>query len=104
MRRATAADFETEIRDMDDLERLRRFMRRMIEMRLPRDDYDRHFGTATERFLEACRSIANDTTSPRLASLIQRLFDRTTLASELTPKLPLRGRLAMRGQCGTCCH
>ena len=32
MRRATAADFEAAIRDMDDLDKLRRFMRRMIEM------------------------------------------------------------------------
>jgi hypothetical protein len=86
MRRATAADFETAIRDMEDLEKLRRFMRRMIEMRLQRETYDPHFGTATERFVDACRVIANDAASPRLASLIRRLFDSTTLAAELTSK------------------
>ncbi|RYD47028.1 MAG: NTPase KAP, partial [Verrucomicrobiaceae bacterium] len=70
MRRATAADFEAAIRDMEDLDKLRRFMRRMIEMRLQREMYESHFGTATERFVEACRNIANDAASPRLAGLI----------------------------------
>jgi hypothetical protein len=83
MRRATAADFEAAIRDMEDLVQLRRFMRRMIEMRLQRTTYDAHFGSATERFIEACRTIANDATSPRLARLIKRLFEGTVLAAEL---------------------
>lgn len=88
MRRATAADFEAAIRDIADLDKLRRFMRRMIEMRLQRETYDPHFGTASERFVEACRTIANDAASPRLASLIQRLFDGTALAPELAPQSP----------------
>ena len=87
MKRATASDFETAIRDMEDLDMLRRFMRRMIEMRLQRETYDPHFGTATERFVEACRTIGNDPTSPRLASLINRLFAGTALAAELAPQL-----------------
>ena len=88
MRRATAAYFEAAIRDMEDLDKLRRFMRRMIEMRLQRETYDLHFGTATEQFVEACRTIANNTASPRLAGLINRLFNGTALASELVPPLP----------------
>lgn len=83
MRQATAADFEAAIREMDDLDKLRRFMRQMIKMRIQRATYDAHFGTATERFMEACRAIANDAASPRLASLVQRLFGGTPLASEL---------------------
>lgn len=86
MRRATVADFEIAIREMSDLDKLRRFMRRMIEMRLQRATYDSHFGTATEHFVEACRTIANDSGSPRLAALIRRLFGGTALASELTPQ------------------
>ena len=86
LRRATAADFEAAIREMDDLDKLRRFMRQMINMRLQRATYDPHFGTATERFVEACRAIANDVASPRLASLVQRLFGGTPLASELAPE------------------
>ncbi len=86
MRRATAADFEAAIRDTEDLDKLRRFMRQMIEMRLHRGTYDPHFGTATERFVEACRRIANDVASPRLAGLIQRLFSGAALAAELAPQ------------------
>ncbi len=87
MKRATAADFERAIREMD-LEKLRRFMRRMIEMRLQRANNDPHFGTATERFVEACRTIANDNTSPRLAGLIKRLFEGAAIASDLTRPVP----------------
>ena len=86
MRQATAEDFETAIREMDDLDNLHRFMRRMIEMRLQKGTYDSHFGGATERFVDACRTIASDTASPRLAGLVKRLFEGTALASELTPK------------------
>jgi hypothetical protein len=92
MRRATMADFEIVIREMEDLDKLRRFMRRMIEMRLQRSTYDPHFGTATEHFVEACRTIANDMTSPRLAGLIQRLFSGTALASELAPQSQASGK------------
>lgn len=81
--RATAADFETAIREMEDLDKMGRFMRGMIRMRIQRSTYDPHFGTATERFVEACRRIAGDARSPRLARLVQRLFDGTDLASEL---------------------
>jgi hypothetical protein len=85
MKGATAADFESTIRNME-IDKLRRFMRRMIEMRLQRQTYDPSFGMATERFVEACRIIANDPSSSRLAGLIKRLFAGTALASELTPR------------------
>jgi KAP family P-loop domain len=83
MKGATAADFEWTIRNAE-IDTLRRFMRRMIEMRLQRQTYDAHFGTATERFVDACRTIASDPTSSRLAELVKRLFAGTALASELT--------------------
>lgn len=95
MKGASAADFESAIRNME-IEKLRRFMRRMIEMRLQRQTYDPHFGTATERFVEACRTIANDSSSSRLAGLIKLLFARTALASELVlpqaPAAPVRAQ------------
>lgn len=53
-------------------------------MRLQRDTYDAHFGSATERFIEACRIIANEATSPWLARLIKRLFEGSALAAELS--------------------
>jgi hypothetical protein len=82
MKSATATDFELVIRNMD-IDQLRRFMRRMIEMCLQRQNYDQHFGGATEQFLEACKAIANDPNSSRLAGLIKRLFSGTVLASEI---------------------
>ncbi|MES2149299.1 MAG: P-loop NTPase fold protein [Pseudomonadota bacterium] len=82
MKGATAADFESTIRNME-IDKLRRFMRRMLEMRLQRQTYDPHFGAATEHFVEACRNIANDPASSRLAGLVKRLFAGTALASEL---------------------
>lgn len=87
MRRATAADFEAAIRDMEDLDQLRRFMQKMMRMRLQRETFDPHFGSATERFVEACRTIANDATTPRLARLIKRLFEGTALAADLEEPL-----------------
>ena len=82
MKGATAADFESAVRNME-IEKLRRFMRRMIEMGLQWQTYDPHFGTATKCFVEACRSIANNPDSGRLAGLIRRLYSGTALASEL---------------------
>ncbi len=84
MRRATAADFEAAIRGMD-INTLRRFMPRMIDMRLQRANYDVHFGSATQHFIDACRTISNDSKSPRLAALIKKLFAGTALAVELNP-------------------
>ena len=82
MRRATAAEFESAIRSMEIIT-LRKFMRRMIEMSLQYQTYERHFGAATSRFVEACRSIANDQGSPRLARLVKGIFENAALASQL---------------------
>ena len=89
MKRATAGDFESAIRDMD-IEDLMKFMRRMIQMRLQQSTYDPHFGHATDHFMEACRTIANDQSpeSARLAKLMKRLFAKTALATELGPAQP----------------
>lgn len=84
MKRATAAEFESVIRDMDS-EKMRKFMRGMIEMRLQRETYESHFGTAIERFVEACRAIAldRDSTCSRLAAVIKRYFEKASLVSDL---------------------
>ena len=84
MKSATASDFESAIRNMD-INNLKRFMRRMIDMRLQRQTFDPHFGTATDRFVDACRCISNDKTCSRLAGLIDRLFAGAGLAFELAP-------------------
>lgn len=82
MRQASPADFEAAIRDLD-LPTLRQFMRAMMEMRLNRAAYDAHFGRATQHFVDACRAITNDASSPRLAELIVLLFSKRSLAAEL---------------------
>lgn len=82
MKGATASDFELAIKSVE-VETLPRFIGRMIEMRLHKQQYEEHFGAATERFVDACRIIVNDPTTGRLAGLIHRLFARTALASEL---------------------
>jgi len=97
MQRATSADFEMAIREMD-VDKLPRFMRRMIEMRLQRETFDKHFGTATERFVEACKAIVEDDTSPRLAGLIRRLFDGTAIASELARLEPTDAHVEAEAQ------
>ncbi|KJV27352.1 NTPase KAP [Aquitalea magnusonii] len=99
MIRATAADFEVAIREMD-LDKLRRFMRHMIEMRLQRQTYDQNFGAATERFVDACRTIANDTASPRLAGLIKQLFEGTAIASELAQPEPTEAAAEVQARPG----
>ena len=88
MRQASVADFNAAIRNTEDPSIFRRFMRRMIEMRVNKKAYDDSFGGATERFVEACRDIANDTTEPRLAGLVKKLFAGASLADELTVEPP----------------
>jgi hypothetical protein len=82
MKTATVADFETTIRTLE-IEDLRAFMRRMLEMRIQRQTYDAHFGSATDRFTDACRNIVRDSKSERLGKLIQRLFDDAKIGSQM---------------------
>ncbi|CAE6769160.1 hypothetical protein R75461_03747 [Paraburkholderia nemoris] len=86
MRGATAADFESTIRSLD-IQDLRFFMRHMLDMLLNRQAYDGHFGSAMDRFVEACRNIALNPSSGRLGALIKRLFKDAKLASEVEPPL-----------------
>ena len=72
LRNATKKDFENAIRDIDDVDRFARFMTRMVQMCQQSRDYQ-CFGTATERFMEACREIVNDPDSPRLAGIVRRV-------------------------------
>lgn len=89
LQRATVADFEAAIRGIENPDDLGRFMRQMIDMRLHRETYEKHFGSASERFMEACRAILADASSQRLGNLLHWLFDGTALAFELNdPSAP----------------
>jgi hypothetical protein len=83
MKTATVEDFELTIKALS-IDDFRPFMRRMIEMRIQRQSYDAHFGSATERFVEACRKIANDPKTGRLGNIVKRMFDGAKLGAELT--------------------
>ncbi|SPB14773.1 hypothetical protein NOV72_02005 [Caballeronia novacaledonica] len=92
MKTATAAEFESQIRSLSMDERAF-FMRHMLRMRIQRGNYDSHFGTATERFTEACRVIATAPNSGRLGALIRALFKNASLESELDPREPGPGTM-----------
>lgn len=73
MKAATVADFETVIKTID-IKGLRLFMRRMLEMTMQSGTYQSHFGHAMDRFVEACKNIAQDPASGRLGKLIKNRF------------------------------
>lgn len=85
MKAATVADFESTIKRLE-FDDLRAFMRRMLEMRIQRQTYDPHFGLATDRFVEACRNIADAPDSGRLGALVRRLFDDAKIGAQLAPQ------------------
>ncbi|SEM70457.1 KAP family P-loop domain-containing protein [Bradyrhizobium sp. OK095] len=82
MKNATVEDFESALKglEMDDF---RRFMRRMLEMWLQRQQYESHFGSALDRFVEACKNIIGDPHSARLGTLIKRLFEDAGIEADL---------------------
>jgi hypothetical protein len=84
MKAATTADFENIIKTID-VKGLRLFMRRMLEMTMQSGGYQSHFGTATERFVDACKNITQDPTLSRLTKLIKNLFLNAKLSHLLIP-------------------
>ncbi|MDP3578691.1 MAG: hypothetical protein Q8R75_11705 [Methyloversatilis sp.] len=84
MKSATVEDFEATIKTID-IRRLRLFMRRMLEMTMQPGGYREHFGDATDRFSEACKNIAQDSTSGRLGKLIKRVFSDSKLSHLVEP-------------------
>ncbi|GAB5101387.1 P-loop NTPase fold protein [Caballeronia sp. HLA56] len=82
LQKATAAEFEHVIRTLPMDERAF-FLRQMLRMRIERANYDRHFGSATQHFADACRAIASSTPPGRLGGLITRLFNDAGIGEEL---------------------
>ncbi|MET4489464.1 P-loop NTPase fold protein [Bradyrhizobium sp. LA7.1] len=85
MKSATVEDFESTIKSLG-VDDFRPFMRRMLEMRIQRQAYEAHFGSATDRFVEACRNIVNAPDAGRLGTLIKSLFDGAGIEAELAPR------------------
>ncbi|VTY38690.1 Uncharacterised protein [Xylophilus ampelinus] len=70
---ATVADFDDTIRSLSPSD-LRLFMLKFISMTLQAEQYRKHFGDATDRFVEACRNIVLTEAEGRLAALVVLLF------------------------------
>jgi hypothetical protein len=82
LRGATVHDFDVAIRTLD-IDKFKLFMSQLIEMCGQPSAYSEHFGTATERFIEACRGICADPASGRLGKLTRALFEDGKLLSLL---------------------
>lgn len=86
MKSASVMDFEATIKSLEPAD-LRLFMCRLLEMCVQRQNYEKHFGTAVDHFIQACSNICKDPDSGRLAGLITRLFKDAKLEFHLDPEI-----------------
>lgn len=84
MNSATVEEFEKTIRD-SSIKHLQLFMAKMLDISINKGAYENHFGSAMDNFAEACRRIAQDSDSPRLANLVKFLFADTKIVDLLDP-------------------
>jgi len=84
MKSATVQEMETIIRT-SSIPDLKSFMRNMLDFVLHKETYEKHFGSAMDNFIQACRNIVIDPTSVRLSKLIERLFTDAKLSEILSP-------------------
>lgn len=88
MKSASVADFEATIKSLE-IENLRLFMCRFLDMCVHKGAYQPHFGSAMDHFTQACRNIVSDPSQARLGALITLLFKDAKIESELKPPAPL---------------
>lgn len=84
LRNATAEDFESTIESLE-VDDLKFFLCKCIDLCVHRSTYDPAFGTATQRFIDACRKICADPERARLSYLIKLLFEDAQLSDQLNP-------------------
>ena len=84
LKASTVQDFESMIRTLE-VEDLRLFMCKFLDMCIHSGTYKEHFGPAIDHFVEACKNIYNDHSVPRLGKLIENLFESSKLKSRLIP-------------------
>lgn len=82
LKSATVQDMEIIIRT-SEVRDLQLFMGKMLELCANKQNYEKHFGTAMDNFVQACRNIANDPNSGRLSKLINILFSESNLAEAI---------------------
>jgi hypothetical protein len=84
MKSATVQDMDSLIRTLP-IPNLKLFMRCMLDYALHKETYEKHFGSAMDNFVEACRGISRDQTSGRLGKLIIGLFAESGRPGLLDP-------------------
>jgi len=88
MQSATVDDFTRTILSLRG-EPLKVFLLKNMDIYANRATYEKHFGTAPARFLEACRRIRDERATTRWASLIEDLFKDSKLVADLNPAQPI---------------
>lgn len=73
LKSATAHDMETIIRT-SAIQEMRLFMLKMLDLCINKNTYEKHFGSAMDNFVQACKNIIQDSRSGRLSKLITSLF------------------------------
>ncbi len=95
LKSATVHDMETIIRT-SAIQDMRLFMLKMLDLCTNKDSYEKHFGSAMDNFVQACKNIVQDPQSGRLGKLVTLLFDDSKIAHLLetepqpTPEVPHR--------------
>ncbi|VVP89007.1 P-loop NTPase fold protein [Pseudomonas fluorescens] len=79
---ATVQDMESIIRN-SEIENLRFFMAKMMDLCTQKESYERHFGSAMDNYIQACKNIVQDPQSGRLGKLVKILFVESHLESFL---------------------
>lgn len=87
LKSATAQDMESIIRN-SETEKLRFFMSKMVDLCVHKENYERHFGSAMDNYIQACKKIAQDPQSGRLGKLVKMLFVEAHLESLLEISSP----------------
>jgi hypothetical protein len=81
---ATVHDMEIIIRK-GAIPDMRFFLAKMLDLCTNKESYERHFGSAMDNFIQACKNIAQDPQSGRLGKLVEKLFADSKLESLLEP-------------------
>lgn len=85
MKRATAREFEDSMQSLKGND-FKLFMLKNLDILEHRATYEPHFGEASQRFLEACRSVVSTNANPRLARVVRQLFAESKVARALEPE------------------
>jgi len=87
MKAATPAEISTLLTSLTG-EDLKLFLLKNIDLYINRANYQKHFGSAMDNFVAACRTICVQNANPRLTALIKGVFSDSKLSDALEPPEP----------------